>query len=123
MTSRIMVVDDDEGLRTTLEEILMDNGRDVVSAEDGYQAIELASTDQIALIFMDVQMPGINGVDTFLEIKKILPDCVVVIMTGHAADSLLEEALAKGVRTVLKKPVPIELILRIVEEIVPQSVA
>ena len=123
MTSRIMVVDDDAGLRETLEEILLDNGRDVVSAEDGYKAIELASKDKIDLILMDVQMPGINGVDAFLEIKEILPDCVVVIMTGHAAESLLEEALSKGVRTILKKPVPIERILGIVEEIMPQSVA
>ena len=122
MTSKIMVVDDDTDIRSTLEEILMDEGREVVSAEDGFQAIELASDSRIALIFMDIQMPGMNGVDAFLTIKEKLPDCVVVMMTGYAVEELVQKALSEGAKMVLSKPVSIEQILEITEEVVPESI-
>ncbi|NQW24478.1 MAG: response regulator [SAR202 cluster bacterium] len=116
-----MIVDDDAALRVTLQEILLDEGRDVISAKDGYQAIELASDGPLALILMDVQMPGMNGVDTFLKIKEILPECVVVMMTGYSAESLVQQALSEGALTVLHKPVSIEQILKILEDVVPKS--
>ena len=122
MTHKIMVVDDDVDLRITLQEILMDEGRDVVSAEDGFQAVKMASDSPIALIFMDIQMPGMNGVDAFLSIKEILPDCVVVMMTGYAVEELVQQALSEGAMTVLSKPVSIEQILEITEEVVPGSI-
>ena len=119
MDNQIMVVDDDSSLRWTLETILKDDGRDVIVAEDGYQAIEFAYESRIALIFMDIQMPGINGVDAFIEIKKILPECTVVIMTGHALGPLIEKAMAEGAKAVLQTPLSIERLLNIVEEVVP----
>lgn len=85
-----MVVEDDSALRMTFQELLIDEGWDVVSAEDGYQAINLASDGQIALVLMDIMMPGMNGVEAFMAIKKILPDCVVVMMTGFAEEHLLQ---------------------------------
>ena len=123
MAGRIMVVDDDTALRVTLQEILMDEGRDVVSAEDGFQAIQIASESRIALIFMDIQMPGMNGVDAFLAIKEIHPDCIVVMMTGYSVEDLTKKALAEGAMTVLSKPVSIEQILEITNEVVPVSIA
>ena len=122
MVGRIMVVDDDSALRMTLQEILMDEGRDVISAEDGLQAVQMASESHIALIFMDIRMPGMNGVDAFMEIKAILPDCVVVFMTGHSLESLVEKALSEGAMTVLSKPVSIEQILEIVDAVVPETI-
>lgn len=123
MTRRIMVVDDDVALRFTLQEILMEEGRDVVSAEDGFQAVQMASESRIDLIFMDIQMPGMNGVDAFLAIKKILPECVVVLMTGYAVEDLIKKAWSEGAMNVLSKPVSIEQILEITDEVVPETIA
>lgn len=116
---RIMVVDDDADLRTTLQEILIDKGREVLAAEDGFQAIEFASDGNIDLIFMDIRMPGMDGVEAFLKIKQILPDCIVVMMTGNTVEPLTEQALSEGAKTCLSKPVSIEEILEIVEETMP----
>ncbi len=69
VNSTILVVDDDMALRETLQEILTDEGRNVVTAEDGFDAIEQVNHAPFSLIFMDIQMPGINGVETFLRIK------------------------------------------------------
>ena len=116
---QIMVVDDDTDLRTTLQEILTDKGREVLAAKDGLEAIEFASEGNIDLIFMDIRMPGMDGVEAFLKIKRILPECIVVMMTGHAVESLIEQALSEGAKTCLGKPVSIEEILEIVEETMP----
>lgn len=64
-------------------------------------------------------MPGMDGVEAFLKIKQILPDCIVVMMTGNAAEPLIEQALSEGAKTCLGKPVSIEEILEIVEETMP----
>lgn len=122
MTGRIIVVDDDVDLRFTLQEILMDEGQDVISAEDGFQAVKMAAESRIALIFMDIQMLGMNGVDAFLAIKEILHDCVVVMMTGYAGEDLIQKALSEGAKTVLSKPVSIQQILEIIDEVAPETI-
>lgn len=122
MTNTIMVVDDDTALRSTLQEILMDEGLDVISAEDGFQAIQMASECQIALILMDIRMPGMNGVEAFLKIKEILPDCTVVMMTGYAVEALIQKALSEGAKTCLSKPVSIEQLLAIVHEVLAEPI-
>jgi len=116
---RIMVVDDDTDLRVTLQEILIDEGREVISAKDGFEAVKLAAEGPIDLIFMDIRMPGMDGVEAFLKIKEIQPNCVVVMMTGYAVESLIEQALSEGARDCLSKPVSIEKLLEIVEETIP----
>ena len=121
MNRRIMVVDDDSSLRGILEEILTDEGWDVVSAKDGYQAVEMASEFGINLFLMDISMPGMNGVDAFLAIKERRPNCVTVMMTGFAENDLVQKALSSGVTTVLYKPLSIEDLLAILDKAVPES--
>lgn len=120
MAGAIMIVDDDRDFRTTLHEILQDEGWGVVSTEDGYQAIQLASMSPFDLVFMDIRMPGIDGVETFLKIKETLPECMVVMMTGHADQSLIKKALREGAITCLRKPVSIEQVLEIASKALPQ---
>lgn len=101
---KIMVVDDDQGMRITLEGIFEEKGYAVVGAADGYQAIDLARETPFALIFMDIKMPGINGVDTYRQIKRIRPESVVVMMTGFSVEELVKEALNEGAYTIIYKP-------------------
>ena len=114
---RIMVVDDDAGMRLTLEGIMEDEGYDVVGAGDGYEAIKLAKGTPFTLIFMDIKMPGINGVEAYREIKKVSPDSVVVMMTGFAVEDLVKEALQEGVYAVLYKPFAMEQIIDVVQAV------
>ena len=114
---KVMVLDDDEGVRVTLEGIIEDEGYDVVGAPDGYQAIELAKETPFALNFMDVKMPGINGVETYREIKKISPGSVVVIMTGFSIEELVKTALKEGAYAVIYKPVAMEQIIEIMRAV------
>jgi DNA-binding NtrC family response regulator len=109
----ILVVDDLKSIRLTLGRILEDEGYNVVLAENGYQAIEAARQTSFALIFMDIKMPGINGVQTFREIKKINPKAAVIMMTAYSVEELVKEALDEGAYAVVYKPFDVEKIVSI----------
>jgi len=111
-----LVVDDLRSSRFTLGGILEDEGHNVVLAENGYQAIEAAKQIPFDLIFMDIKMPGINGVQTFREVKKINPQAAVIIMTAYSVEDLVREALGEGVYAVVYKPFDIEHIVSIIED-------
>ena len=114
---RIMVVDDDSGIRTTLEAIIEDAGYEVIGVDNGYEAIELARTAPSDLIFLDINMPGINGVETFRGIKEANPEIVVVMMTAHAMAGLVEEALAEGAYAVVYKPLDVGQLIDTIQSV------
>jgi CheY-like chemotaxis protein len=118
---KIMVVDDDPGMRFTLEAIMEDEGYDVTVVEDGHQAIQLAKETHFALIFMDIKMPGINGVDAYREIKMVSPGSVVVMMTGYSVPELIKEALEEGAYAVLYKPLTMEQVIDIMQAVLKTS--
>jgi two-component system response regulator HydG len=115
MKTNILVVDDLKSSRLTLGGILEDEGHNVVLAENGYQAIEAAKQVSFGLIFMDIKMPGINGVQTFREVKKINPQAAVIMMTAYSVETLVREALEEGAYAVVYKPFDIENIVSIIE--------
>jgi len=115
MKTNILVVDDLKSMRLTLGGILEDEGYDVVMAENGYQAIEAAKQTSFDLIFMDIKMPGINGVQTFREVKKINPRAAVIMMTAYSVEELIREAVEEGAYAVVYKPFDIEKIVNIIE--------
>ncbi len=112
----ILIVDDEPGIRTTLAVILEEEGYNVVVAEDGYKGIEAAKKTKFKIAFIDLKMPGINGVDTFKRIKKISPDTITFFMTAFFAEDLLKEAVKLGTQAILYKPLDVDLILRVIKE-------
>ena len=114
---KIMVVDDDDGIRITLEGIIEDEGYDVVGVGDGYQAIQSAQETPFDLIFMDIKMPGISGVDAYRKIKDVSPGSVVVMMTGFSVEGLIKEALEEDAYAVIYKPFDMHQIIDIIQAV------
>ena len=83
---KILVVDDQEGMRLTLGGILKRHGYQVTTLENGYRAVEEVRNTRFDMIFMDIKMPGIDGVETFVRIKEIRPDVNVIMMTAFAVE-------------------------------------
>ena len=115
MKTNILVVDDLKSSRLTLGGILEDEGHNVVLVENGYQAIEAAKQVPFDLVFMDIKMPGINGVQTFHEVKKINPQAAVIMMTAYSVEGLVREALEEGAYAVVYKPFDMEHVVSIIE--------
>ena len=115
--TKILVVDDDEGICEMMSRFLLNEGYDARYVLDGYEAIKLSKKERFNLIFLDIIMPGISGIDTIEEIKKYLPEIKTIIMTGALIDgSLLAELKRKGVAGCLQKPFDIERVLEIIKE-------
>ena len=114
---KVLVVDDQRVLCLSLAGIIEDHGYEVTDVEDGYQAIEAVRTTDYDLVFMDIKMPGINGVQAFREIKKINPKAVVVMMTGFAVEDLVKDALDEGAFTVVYKPFDLERVITLIDSV------
>ena len=111
-----LIVDDHVGMRTTLQDILEDEGYQVSSASSGDEAIEICQDMNFDIILMDVRMPGINGVDAFRKIKTISKDTRVIMMSAYSIDEMKLEALKEGAIAFLQKPLDISQVLKLIEE-------
>lgn len=115
----ILIVDDDRDLADAIGEALELEGHRPTVAYSGTEAIERYCESSFDLTFMDVKLPDINGVDTFLTIREMDPTARVVMMTGYRIDRLLAQATDKGAIKVLRKPFAMEEIINAIDEIRP----
>ena|SRR3990167_1266329 len=116
-TVNILVVDDQIGMLETFTDILADRGFHVETAEDGFIAIDKVKKGSFDIIFMDIKMPGINGVQTFREIRKINEKTRVIMMTAYAVEDLIKEAIEEGAYTVIYKPFDMDKVIRTIERV------
>ncbi len=113
-TKRILVVDDDTDAADSLAELFEMDDHHVTVAYNGETAISAYENDNFDIAFMDIMMPGLNGVESFFEIRKKHPDAQVYFMTGYSSGDLVQRALDEGALGVLPKPVdPMELLTAI----------
>lgn len=111
-TLRVLVVDDEAGMRETLVDILEDVGYEVSSAADGEAGLRLALAGDVDVVVLDVQMPLRDGFGVIEMLKP--PPPVVIIMTAYAVEERLREAVTSNVYAVVHKPFHVSHLLRLV---------
>lgn len=102
--SRILVVDDEQSLRIILSQVLADDGHEVSIAENAEEGLELFRKDPFPVVFTDIVMGNMNGLELLQEIKKINPETQVIIITSHASLDTSINALRSGAYDYLVKP-------------------
>lgn len=93
---RILVVDDEETVGIGISEILKDEGFEAAYVLCGRDAVQAVKETPFNLVFMDIVMPGMNGLDTFREIRKHRPNTRVVLFTGYFRDA--EDVILQGIK-------------------------
>lgn len=114
---KILIVDDEKNMRTTLADILREEGHDVSTAGTGEEAIALCSRDGgFDTVLLDVRMPGIDGVEAFRRIRRHQPGLRVIMMSAYTVTDLKRLALEEGAIAFLPKPLDVPLVLRLIRE-------
>ena len=121
MSRRVLVIDDDRDHAESIVDILAMRGHQVEAAFSGEAGVKLFREENFDIVFMDVKLPGMNGVETFFEFKKIRPDARVMMMTGYSVEELISQAIANGALGVLRKPFAIGELLRVLDEVKPRG--
>ncbi len=120
--AKLLIIDDERGIRNTLREILADEGYDVDVAENGKQGLEMAQAKAYDLIFSDIKMPEMDGMELLKALKKPLPtspqgeetepiETPVVMISGHGDVETAVQALKMGAYDFLIKPLDLNRIL------------
>ncbi|MDY6875441.1 MAG: response regulator [Chloroflexota bacterium] len=115
--SHILIVDDNKSLCRTISLILGHKGYAVATARDGQEAIERVKERSFDVIFLDIKMLPMDGVETYKKIKKIRPESTVIMMTAYAVENLIQDALQEGAYGIIYKPLDIEKVLALVEQV------
>jgi two-component system, NtrC family, response regulator HydG len=114
---KILVVDDDVDNAQSLGELFELEGHAVSVVHSGQAAIDSYLNSNFDLAFMDVMMPGKNGVESFLEIRRMKPQAKVIMMTGYSVEELLQQATREGALGVLEKPMEAREVLKMTERV------
>jgi CheY-like chemotaxis protein len=109
--AEVLIVDDDRDLADSLADFIEANGYKACVASNGQEAIERYREHDFDMAFMDVRMPVMNGVDSFLEIRRLRPDAKIVMMTGFR-EPIVEKALQGGAAGLLLKPFELSDLLK-----------
>jgi two-component system response regulator AtoC len=104
MSDRILIVDDDDALRESLELVLAAEGFEVVSAADGAAALARIDASTFDVILCDVRMPGMDGMELLPQLARRLPGSTVILMSAYGTDDLAIEAMNRGAYDYLAKP-------------------
>ena len=113
----ILLVDDDKDFAESFYEVLELHGHNVEFVYNGEEAMNKFRQKEYDITFMDVKLPGKNGVESFLEIRKLKPDAKVVMMTGYSVEQLLDQAVENGAWAVLHKPLNMKKIFDMIQKI------
>ena len=105
---RVLVIDDDPGVRDYMEALVSRQGYDVTAVADGEEALGSLDATRPDLITLDVVLPGMDGLATLAELKKKVPEVPVVMLSGHGQARNIVEAMKLGASDFLRKPFEVE---------------
>ncbi len=108
---KILIIDDEKSIRLALKDILEDEGHQVFVAEDGKKGIEISFADSFDVIFCDIKMPGIDGIEVLEKLIEEGVDSSIVMISGHGDIETAVECLKKGAYDFIQKPLDLNRIL------------
>lgn len=114
MPRRVMIIDDEEGIRQDLALILEDEGYETESASNGFSALATLADQSFDIVITDLMLPDMDGMEILRKVKRDCPGTVVVMITGHGSEEKAVEAMKSGADDYLPKPFdPDEMLIKL----------
>lgn len=120
MSGSILIVDDEEAIRTSLRSILEDEGYDVTVAVNGIEALKQYGMDPPDLMILDIWMPELDGLETLRRAKELVPTTQVMMMSGHGSIETAVKAVKLGAYDYIEKPLSLENVTHRVKQALEQ---
>lgn len=114
MFPTILIVDDEPSILQSLGGLLSDEGFEVTTASNGYEALKIVDAESPDLVLLDIWMQGIDGIETLKEIKKNNPFIQVIIITGHGTIETAIKAIKLGAFDLIEKPLSIDKVIVVI---------
>ena len=114
MKEKVLLVDDEEEFVETLAERMRSRGMEVATSNSGGDALDLIDQEPYDVVVLDLQMPGMDGLEALARIKRRQPDIQVVLLTGHATVETGVEAMKKGALEFLEKPIDLSKLSEVI---------
>lgn len=111
MFPTILIVDDEPSIVKSLSGVLTDEGFEVITASNGYEALKIIDVESPDLVLLDIWMPGIDGIETLKEIKKNNPEIQVIMITGHGTIETAVSATKFSAFDFIEKPLSIDKVI------------
>ena len=111
MPGKILIIDDEESIRLSLRGILEDEGLTVAEAESGEQGLELLGTDIPDLVFLDIWLPGMDGLEVLEIASRDYAGLPVIMISGHGTIETAVKALKRGAFDFIEKPLSLEKVV------------
>ena len=108
---KILIIDDERSIRNSLKEILVDEGYDVDVAENGVQGCQMVDKEKYSVIFCDIKMPEMDGLEVLDRLMGMGIDSAVVMISGHGDINIAVDCIKKGAFDFIQKPLDLNRIL------------
>ena len=108
---KILIIDDERSIRNSLKEILIDEGYDVDVAENGVQGCQMVDNERYSVIFCDIKMPEMDGLEVLDRLNEMGVESAVVMISGHGDINTAVECIKKGAFDFIQKPLDLNRIL------------
>ncbi|MDH5761829.1 MAG: UDP-3-O-acyl-N-acetylglucosamine deacetylase [Nitrospinota bacterium] len=118
---RVLIVDDEINIVTSLQEILNDEGYEIVTAADGLDALEIVQSEPPDLVLLDIWIPGMDGIEVLQAIKTYHPEIEVLVMSGHGTIDTAVKATKLGAYDFIEKPFSLNQLVGSVERALKQK--
>ena len=116
MKTKVLIVDDEAGVRALLQAVLEPEGHQIYQASNGIQALQLIRKEVPDFVFLDIRIPGISGMEVLTKIKEFTPNIRVFIMTAYSEAGMIEQAKELGASAHLSKPFDVEEVRSLVSK-------
>ena len=113
-----MIIEDDEAMRSLLEDFFEEEGFETDSASNGADALRILSKDPLDLIVTDIRMPGLTGLDILPGLRRLKPETPIIVMTAFGSEDVRRRSLERGATTYLEKPIHLSQLRTLIHEMI-----
>jgi two-component system response regulator AtoC len=120
--SRILIIEDDEEMRSLLEDFLKEEGFETNSVGNGSEAFRILVREIFDIVITDIRMPGLTGLDIIPGVRKLQPETNIIVITAFGSEEVHQKSIERGANSYLEKPLRFHELRRMVHELLSPQV-